>query len=502
MQHQWSGPRPAPRLTPFPNISLTSHLDRKGSCKFISLLTFSFSLFTSLLPNKIIQNYQVSHLIGSGGMGEVWAGRHLYMDRQVAIKCLHPRLAANAEVRARFKNEAVTMSQLQHPNIVRLYDYIEEADGVYLVMEYVEGDALDDYIQQKTGPIPEEQAVYLFGQILEGMTYAHQMGVIHRDIKPGNFMVTPDLRVKILDFGIAKLLESVGPQQTKSGARIGTVLYMSPEQVRGQALDLRSDIYSLGVTLFQMVTGQCPYPSQAAEYDVYQRILHQPLPRANTVYHAVSARMQHLIDKATAKRPEDRFQTCRLFWEAVVNPVIAVSLVPHSVALPSNGQSVPSNPPVNQPKPKSSIPPATLPRKRMHWALKLLLWLLVLSLLSFIGTVGYVFRANFSFQIGDVRERGPKDVAFEFLTAIENGDSVSALDVASPSCKKQIRLLFTYNGSVQRRRSVEILNDQTTERKSEVTYRYGQQKRVHFMSLSRRKGLWEAECLKTDFTAG
>ncbi len=449
-------------------------------------------------PHKIIQNYQVSHLIGSGGMGEVWAGRHLYMDRQVAIKCLHPRLAANAEVRARFKNEAVTMSQLQHPNIVRLYDYIEEQDGVYLVMEFVEGDALDDYIQQKTGPIPEEQAVYLFGQILEGMTYAHQMGVIHRDIKPGNFMVTRDLRVKILDFGIAKLLESVGPQQTKSGARIGTVLYMSPEQVRGQALDLRSDIYSLGVSLFQMVTGQCPYPSQAAEYDVYQQILHQPLPRANSVYPAVSTRMQQLIDKATSKRPEDRFQNCRMFWEAVVNPVKAVSLVPQSVALPSNGNSFAPHPPVSQPNPNRPIPPPNLPRKRMHWALKLLLWLLVLSLLSFIGTVGYVFRANFSFQIGEIRERGPKDVAFEFLTAVEKGDSAAALNVASPACKRELRMFFRYGGNTQKGRPIEILADQTNNGKSEVRYRYSDENLKHSLLLSRRKGFWEAECLKRD----
>ncbi len=452
-------------------------------------------------PHKIIQNYRVSHLIGSGGMGEVWAGRHLYMDRQVAIKCLHPRLAANAEVRARFKNEAVTMSQLQHPNIVRLYDYIEEPDGVYLVMEYVEGDALDDYIQQKTGPIPEEQAVYLFGQILEGMTYAHQMGVIHRDIKPGNFMVTRDLRVKILDFGIAKLLESVGPQQTKSGARIGTVLYMSPEQVRGQALDLRSDIYSLGVTLFQMVTGQCPYPSQAAEYDVYQSILNQPLPRAAAVYPAVSARMQALIDKATAKRPEDRFQNCRVFWEAVVNPNVGVTSAIPAVVVPANGNPVAQNPAGVKANVAvgSSNSPAVSPRKRrMHWALKLLIWLFLLSLLGFLGTVGYVFKAEIGFRIGEIKERGPRDIAFEFLNAIEDADSVSALSVASPSCKEQVRMLFFYNRNVGKNRSVEILNDRTSRTKSEVTYRYGQQGGLHSLSLSRRKDFWEAECIKTE----
>lgn len=451
-----------------------------------------------MLPNKIIQNYRVSHLIGSGGMGEVWAGRHLYMDRQVAVKCLHPRLAANAEIRQRFKNEAVTMSQLQHPNIVRLYDYIEEPDGVYLVMEFVEGDALDDYIQQKTGPIPEEQAIYLFGQILDGMHYAHQMGVIHRDIKPGNFMVTRDRRLKILDFGIAKLLESVGPQQTKTGARIGTVLYMSPEQVRGQALDLRSDIYSLGVTLFQMVTGQCPYPSQAAEYDIYQRIVNDPLPRANSLYPAVSSHMQALIDKATAKRPEDRFQDCRAFLEALLDPHTVLQPVSQPIVSPSNGKTIGQNPVA--PAPSAAL----LPRKRRNWAMRMLIWLLVLSFVGFLGAVGYVFRAEIASRIRgigeakEIKERGPRDVAFAFLVAMENGDSTSALNVASPTCKKELRMLFLYKGVSYNGRQVKILDDQTQDGKSVVSYKYAQEKQEQTLSLSRRKGIWEAECLKMD----
>ena len=128
----------------------------------------------------------------------------------------------------------------------------------------------------------------------------------------------------------------------------------------------------------------------------------------------------------------------------------------------------------------------------------MLIWLFLLSLLGFLGTVGYVFKAEIGFRIGEIKERGPRDIAFEFLNAIEDADSVSALSVASPSCKEQVRMLFFYNRNVGKNRSVEILNDRTSRTKSEVTYRYGQQGGLHSLSLSRRKDFWEAECIKTE----
>lgn len=267
---------------------------------------------------KTIGNYKVTKFIGDGGMGQVWLAEHTLLGRKVAIKSLHPQFARNAGIRARFKQEAATLAHLQHPNIVALHDYIEEGDDAFLVMEYVEGTPLDELITHQTGPIPTEQLRELFGQILDGFVYAHGKMVVHRDIKPSNFLVTKDGNVKILDFGIAKILTESNQKLTKTGANMGTVLYMSPEQVRGEALDLRSDIYSLGVTLFQMATGQCPYNADSSEFLVYDQIVNKPLPPASQIYPGVTAEMETLISKATQKLAVDRFQDCTEFKRALM----------------------------------------------------------------------------------------------------------------------------------------------------------------------------------------
>ncbi|NJL12604.1 MAG: serine/threonine protein kinase [Microscillaceae bacterium] len=267
-----------------------------------------------------ILNYRITAKIGEGGMGSVFKAQHTQLDRPAAIKALHPNLVSNAMIRERFKNEAATMAHLRHPNIVSLYDYLETPQGLFLIMEFVEGYPLDRYIQEVSGPIPEARALALFTKILEGFAYAHQQGVVHRDIKPSNLIISADgQEVKILDFGIAKLLDGSTKNLTKTGSRMGTVLYMSPEQVKGGMLDQRSDIYSLGVTLFQMLTGRCPYDeATATEYEVYHQIVNFPLPRLQEFYPGVSSRMQALIDRATAKNPEDRFASCDEFKAALL----------------------------------------------------------------------------------------------------------------------------------------------------------------------------------------
>jgi len=264
-----------------------------------------------------ILNYKIESRLGEGGVGTVYLASHTQLGRKVAIKVLNPALVDNADIRERFRNEATTLSALQHVNIITLYDYLEQEKELFLIMEYAPGQSLDSYIHQITGPIPEQKTIYFFEQILDGFAYAHQKGVVHRDIKPSNIIVTPDSDIKILDFGIAKILKEGKRNLTKTGTQLGTVLYMSPEQVQGRFVDQRTDIYSLGLTLFEMITGKCPYDEdKLTEYEVYEKILKEPLPSTASFYPGVSPKIQQIIAKATAKDPQDRYQSCEEFKEA------------------------------------------------------------------------------------------------------------------------------------------------------------------------------------------
>lgn len=275
------------------------------------------AIFAPMIGERIL-NYQIESLLGEGGVGKVYLAVHTQLGRKVAIKALNAGLVGNQEVRERFRQEASTLSSLQHLNIITLYDYVENEQGLFLIMEYAQGNPLDDYIKKVSGPIPENKTIYFFNQILDGLQYAHAKSIVHRDIKPSNVFITQEGNAKILDFGIAKILKEGGMNMTKDGARLGTVLYMSPEQVKGQQVDSRSDIYALGVTLFEMLTGRCPYNEHTlSEYDVYQKIVNEPLPRLRDFYPAISERMQNIIDKATAKDPSQRFQSCDEFRQAL-----------------------------------------------------------------------------------------------------------------------------------------------------------------------------------------
>jgi serine/threonine protein kinase len=276
---------------------------------------------------KIIQNYRLVKKLGEGGMGEVWLGEHLHMQRKVAIKSLHAQYARNENIKKRFLQEVETLSRLDHPGIVRLYDLVASEDHLCMIMEYVDGLNLEELITQKTGPMNAELLRVLFSQMIEALDYAHKCGVIHRDIKPANFIVTQDNKIKVLDFGIAKVISDETQGMTKTGMRMGTIYYMSPEQIQGVKVDHRTDIYSLGVTLFVMATGKNPLSHMDSEFKVSLAIVSDPLPPAASIYPGVSEKVEKMIAKATAKKPEDRFQSCKEFLTAGPNVVPAPSSI-------------------------------------------------------------------------------------------------------------------------------------------------------------------------------
>jgi len=270
-----------------------------------------------------ILNYRIEREIGEGGMSRVYKGIDPKTGQEVAIKELLPHLVHHDEVRQRFRREAQVLAILNHPHIVRLIRYEEVGDNLYLVQEYVDGMNLARYIGEHRGTIPEADTVHLFCQILDALAFAHEAGVVHRDIKPSNILMMPTGQVKVLDFGIARIVgDESGGFRTKTGTRIGTVAYMSPEQVNAKAdIDHRSDIYSAGVLFYHMLTGMPPYDMATdSEFDVQMKIVRDSLPRMREINPAVSEKMQQIVDKATAKSREARYQSCQEFLQALHEP--------------------------------------------------------------------------------------------------------------------------------------------------------------------------------------
>ena len=271
-----------------------------------------------MIPVDLL-NYQLIRLLGRGGMGEVYLARNKNIEQYVAVKALHPKYANNPMIRSRFKQEAVMLNSLNHPNIVKFLNFVENEYGVLLIMEYVEGQTLEDFIMKKNGLIVEKKAYPIFTEILNAFSYAHQHGIIHRDIKPSNILLDRNGHVKIMDFGIAQIISEVN-EKTIGGMAMGTPAYMSPEQVFGQPLNQRSDIYSLGVLFHQMLTGRAPYDSTTmSEMEIKGHVVNEKLPRMKNYYPYISDGMQQVVDKATAKKPEGRFATCDEMFRAVKN---------------------------------------------------------------------------------------------------------------------------------------------------------------------------------------
>jgi serine/threonine-protein kinase len=297
----------------------------------------------------VVGNYRITQKIGEGGMGAVFKGIDLMLEREVAIKMLRPELASQPDVVERFRSEAVTLAKLNHPNIATLYSFLRQGNDFFMVMEYVQGAPLDTLIR-RNGAMPVERAVTLFCQALEGIGRAHKLGIIHRDIKPANIMLTTeDGSIKVMDFGIARVLGTA--RMTRQGNIVGTIEYMSPEAIQGQDVDARTDIYSLGILLYEMLTGRLPFISDTEFGIMMAQIQQAPTPPTAIAPH-VPLGIEQAIMKALAKRPEARFQSAGAFREALqagLSGSLAPTQTVRPTAPPPTRVVSPSPTPVSQP---------------------------------------------------------------------------------------------------------------------------------------------------------
>src|SRR5919206_1662548 len=249
--------------------------------------------------------YRVEGELGRGGMARVYRGTDGVLGRPIAVKVLSPQYAQDANFVTRFRREAQAAARLNHPNLVQVYDTGSD-DGVhYIVMEYVEAKTLADYLSGG-GRIMPDRATELAEAVCDALAVAHAQGVIHRDVKPANIMVTRDGQVKVTDFGIARVTTNETVEQT--AAVLGTASYLSPEQAQGGAIDQRSDLYSLGCVLYEMLTGRPPFTADSPVAVASKHVLEQPIPPSR-INADVSRELDAVVMRALAKNPDNRYQS-------------------------------------------------------------------------------------------------------------------------------------------------------------------------------------------------
>lgn len=260
------------------------------------------------------RHYKSLVKIGEGAMGEVWKGTDPFLERDVALKLMRSELASQPDAVERFRNEAVSTARLNHPNIVPLYDFVQE-DGIsWMVLEYVHGCTLETLVAHE-GRLDWRRAVLLTQQALRGLERAHAAGIVHRDIKPANAMLADDGTLKLMDFGIARISQTT--RLTRVGHAVGTVAYMAPEQILGQEADARADLYALGVVLFELISGRLPIAGETEAQIIRQHVDRTEAPRLSSVVPGVPAALESVVAKALSKDPARRYTTAAEFRRAL-----------------------------------------------------------------------------------------------------------------------------------------------------------------------------------------
>ncbi len=302
-----------------------------------------------MLGRVFNERYRLKEKIGSGGMADVYLADDLLLGREVAVKVLHPQFASDPSFIQRFRHEAQAAANLNHPNIVNIYDWGNEEELYYIVMEYVEGRDLKEILKNE-GRILPERAAEIAAEICAALQFAHRHNLVHRDIKPHNVFITSLGQVKVMDFGIAR--ERNGGGMTQTGVVMGTPQYISPEQAQGLQVDGRSDIYSLGVVLYEMLTGRVPFDDPSPVTVAYKHVREDPVP-PSVIDPEIPPTLEAIVMKAMAKNPANRFQTAQemkadllRFLEGM--PVTATPVLPEGVT--------------------ATVPVAAAERRRWGWA--------------------------------------------------------------------------------------------------------------------------------------
>ena len=261
--------------------------------------------------SKINDRYQIIKTLGVGGMANVYLAHDTILDRNVAVKVLRGDLATDEKFVRRFQREALSASSLSHPNIVEMYDVGEDDGQYYIVMEFVDGKTLKQVLKQR-GHLSVTEVIDIMSQLTDGMAHAHDAYIIHRDIKPQNIMILSNGMIKITDFGVATALNST--QLTQTNSVMGTVHYLPPEQAQGKGSTIRSDIYSMGIMMYELLSGLVPYKGDNA-VEIALKHLKEPLPSIRKVSSSIPQSIENVIIRATAKNPKNRYADAREMYE-------------------------------------------------------------------------------------------------------------------------------------------------------------------------------------------